>query len=270
MRHPGPLLTDYVDGSLGPDARAEVEAHLQGCATCRDEVGLARAGKRTADALPQPQVPAGLAEAAIAEARRVTAERSPEVKSISSAARRRPDAQRWLALAAAAAVIAAVALVGPKLGQAPKTIAAEGAGAGAEGPTYPQATTVEIQHANYTLGELSGAAQELRAGFRSAQDAAAGAAVAASPSTLTSEPPLEATTGDSPDRLGAATTCLDRAFDHPEGSLARVILADYQGERAYFGVYLIGPGAGLPPELLQLDVAAVHGCRLLGQSTARL
>ena len=33
MRHPGPLLTDYVDGTLGPDPRAEIESHLEVCAT---------------------------------------------------------------------------------------------------------------------------------------------------------------------------------------------------------------------------------------------
>ena len=39
-----------------------------------------------------------------------------------------------------------------------------------------------------------------------------------------------------------------------------MILARFEGEPAYLGVYLIGPGAGLPPTLLQLNVASVHGC----------
>jgi predicted nucleic acid-binding protein len=47
-------------------------------------------------------------------------------------------------------------------------------------------------------------------------------------------------------------------------------MADFDGESAYFGVYLTSPGAGLPPDALHLDVAAAHGCRILAQSTARL
>ena len=40
--HPEDLLAPYVDGSLGTDERAVVEAHLAGCDRCRDEVDLAR------------------------------------------------------------------------------------------------------------------------------------------------------------------------------------------------------------------------------------
>ena len=49
-----------------------------------------------------------------------------------------------------------------------------------------------------------------------------------------------------------------------------MILARFKGEPAYLGVYLIGPGAELPPTLLQLNVASVHGCNPVGQTTARL
>jgi hypothetical protein len=273
MTHPGPLLTDYVDDTLGPDPRAEVEAHLAACASCRDEVRLARAAKGATGVLSVPQVPAGLADAAIAEARRVAAERAPELAGISSSARRRPDAPRWLAVVAAAAVIALVALVGPKLGQAPRT-AAEPASAGANGATYPTATAVEIQHANYTIEQLPAAAQALRESFALAapvQDGAAAAeAPVAAPSMLSVTPPLHATDRWSVAQLGTATICLSTAFDQPEGSLTRVIQADYQGARAYFGVYLISPGADLPPDELRLDVASVHGCRMLAQSHARL
>ena len=70
-------------------------------------------------------------------------------------------------------------------------------------------------------------------------------------------------------RLPSATECLDRAFQ-PAGTLSRVILARFKGQPAYLGVYLIGPGAELPPTLLQLNVASVHGCNPVGQTTARL
>jgi hypothetical protein len=63
---------------------------------------------------------------------------------------------------------------------------------------------------------------------------------------------------------------LNEAFGHRTGTLSRVVLASYEGKPAYLGVYLIGPGADLPPTLLQLRVASVHGCQPLGQTTARV
>jgi len=271
MSHPGPLLTDYVDGTLGPEPRAEVESHLQGCATCREEVRLARAGKRAAAAVPSPAVPPDLAEQAIDEARRVARERSPEVAAISSAERRRPNAPRWLAAAtAAAAVIIAVALIGPKLGQSQGSVAEQAAGAAGGARALPSPTAVEIQRQNYTFGGLSTTTQALRSTYASfAADAEAGA-VTAPASTLTNAPPTDHTSKFSIDRLAPATNCLTRAFVHTEGQLVRVILARYEGQPAYFGVYLVSPGAGLAPNELRLDVASVQGCTILAESSAKI
>ena len=58
MSHPKDLFVDYVDGSLEPDATAQVEAHLEGCVSCREEVRLARIGARAAGSLPEPAAPA--------------------------------------------------------------------------------------------------------------------------------------------------------------------------------------------------------------------
>src|SRR5205807_10052002 len=41
MNHPEELLAAYVEGALGDQERAEVDAHLATCGTCRDEVELA-------------------------------------------------------------------------------------------------------------------------------------------------------------------------------------------------------------------------------------
>ncbi len=41
MTHPEELLAGYVDGTLSPQERAAVEAHVAGCARCSREVGLA-------------------------------------------------------------------------------------------------------------------------------------------------------------------------------------------------------------------------------------
>ena len=117
MSHPEPLLADYVDGSLDPSTRAEVDAHLRGCATCRAEVSLARAGSQRAQGLADPAAPAGIGEAAIAEAARLATERNPEVTPIAGRGRRRPATPRILAAAGAAALLLLVVLVAPKLGQ---------------------------------------------------------------------------------------------------------------------------------------------------------
>ena len=117
MSHPEPLLADYVDGSLDPSTRAEVDAHLRGCATCRAEVDLAKAGSQRAQGLADPVAPAGIGEAAIAEAARLATERNPEVTPIAGRGRRRPATPRVLAAAGAAALLLLVVLVAPKLGQ---------------------------------------------------------------------------------------------------------------------------------------------------------
>jgi hypothetical protein len=107
--------------------------------------------------------------------------------------------------------------------------------------------------------------------LRAADNGAGTVPAAPAAGTFSSQAAPEAgTTKLSATRLADATACLNRAFDGPDGSLSRVILADFDGEPAYFGVYLTSPGAGLAPDVLHLDVAAVHGCRILAQSSARL
>jgi predicted anti-sigma-YlaC factor YlaD len=44
VSHPGDLLSAYLDGEITAAVRAQIDAHLQSCGACRDEVaGLARA-----------------------------------------------------------------------------------------------------------------------------------------------------------------------------------------------------------------------------------
>jgi hypothetical protein len=102
-----------------------------------------------------------------------------------------------------------------------------------------------------------------------ASGAAAGSEAAPVPTQVPAVSGASADFAVDASRLPSATECLDRAF-HPAGTLSRVILARFKGEPAYLGVYLIGPGAELPPTLLQLNVASVHGCNPVGQTTARL
>jgi hypothetical protein len=93
--HPDILLAEYVDGTLPPDARAEVDAHLLGCDRCRREIELAEEARGALLALPQAPAPEGL----LLAVRRRTGRRPT-----------RP-ATRWVAGVAAAAVLVAAGVL---------------------------------------------------------------------------------------------------------------------------------------------------------------
>ena len=193
--------------------------------------------------------------------------------------RPQPTTSRILAAAGAAAVVLLLVIVAPKLGQGSSQDLADHAVAGApggEGATaaYPQAKGVETQHIDFTFDALPQIVDQLRTSYAVEAGATVPAASLAAPTPaeatrVPSLPPQDDAATD-PSLLPKATACLNKAFDTPSGTLSRVILATYQGEPAYLGVYLIGPGAELPPTLLQLNVASVHGCQPLGETTARL
>ncbi|PYQ42485.1 MAG: hypothetical protein DMF77_12750 [Acidobacteria bacterium] len=84
----GPRITAYVDGVLPPEARAEVEAHLRSCPSCREQEAFERGLRERMRELSAPEVPPGLEDRV---RRRI---------------RRRPlsPAVRWLPLAAGIAL----------------------------------------------------------------------------------------------------------------------------------------------------------------------
>jgi Putative zinc-finger len=125
--HPHDLLAEYVDGALGPEPRASVEAHLSSCRSCSEEVELARHAREALSALPDVPAPTGIA----LEVRR--------------GARRPSKAGRWVAAAAAAAVVAAGGLVlGRGLVGTGEQGADEGAGGGG-GQAAPAAPEPEVE-----------------------------------------------------------------------------------------------------------------------------
>ncbi|HYU56959.1 MAG TPA: zf-HC2 domain-containing protein, partial [Actinomycetota bacterium] len=96
--HPDELLAGYVDGDLAGDEREAVETHLAGCATCREEVALARRAVAALEALEPAPSPLGLGTPAILGAR--------------TTPRRGVLRPRWAAALAAAAVVVVAAAVG--------------------------------------------------------------------------------------------------------------------------------------------------------------
>jgi len=84
----GPRISAYVDGVLLPEARAEVEAHLLSCPSCREEEAFERGLRERMRALSAPEVPSGLEDRVRRRIRR----------------RPLPPAVRWLPLAASIAL----------------------------------------------------------------------------------------------------------------------------------------------------------------------
>jgi anti-sigma factor RsiW len=82
-------VTAYVDGALAPEARAEVEAHLAACPTCREQEAFERGLREKMRALPAPPLPPGLEERVARRLRQ----------------RSLPSAVRWLPLAACLALV---------------------------------------------------------------------------------------------------------------------------------------------------------------------
>src|SRR5438034_262185 len=68
MTHPEEHLSGYVDGTLATDERAEVDAHLATCATCREEIELATRAVTMLRELPEVPVPFGTTRPVMAEA----------------------------------------------------------------------------------------------------------------------------------------------------------------------------------------------------------
>ena len=94
MTHPEEHLAGYVDGTLGAGERAEVDAHLRSCATCREEVELAGRARSALVAMPELPVPPDTVRPKTERARVLRPERFRRV--------------RWAAGLAAAASVAAI------------------------------------------------------------------------------------------------------------------------------------------------------------------
>ncbi len=121
------LLIDYAAGRLDRDARARVESHMEGCASCRDNVAVETALEDALDRrLPRYHAPAALKQAL--EARFLAAPAADDAPAALAklvalappvAAPRAPRARRWigplLSGGAAAALTAVLMLaIGPR------------------------------------------------------------------------------------------------------------------------------------------------------------
>jgi hypothetical protein len=254
MTHPEEQLSGYVDGTLGIHERAEVDAHLATCATCREEIELSTRAVTMLRELPEVPVPFGTTRPVMAEA-------GKERRS-----RTRPSwagRTQWAAgLAAAAVLVAVVAVALPRVGQVAPVESAAGGGAQATPRAAPGmeaatsgAVPLELQpNADYDATKLE------RLADSSAQRAG-------SQTTLAAPSAADASAA----KAEGATACLA----NPGGltgrdRLVRLIEATFQGRPAYIGVYLQQPGADQPADRIVIWVVARQDCSTLSFSFKRL
>ena len=254
MTHPEEHLSGYVDGTLATDERAEVDAHLATCTTCREEIELATGAVTMLRELPEVPVPFGTTRSVIAEAG----------KARTSRARRSWGGRtQWAAgLAAAAVLVAVVAVALPRVGREAGTESAGGAGAAASparAPGMEAATSgavhLELQpNADYDAAKLERLADSSakRTGF----DATLAAPSVKDASAAQAE--------------GAASCLAKPGGLSGEDRLVRLIQATFQGRPAYVGVYLENPGSGQPADRIVIWVVARRDCSILSFSSKRL
>jgi hypothetical protein len=246
MNHPYELLADLVDGTLDEGDLAGVQAHLDTCASCREDVAHATAGHEAARSLPQVTAPTHLHDRIVAAA---------GGRGHGTPGQGVPAWYRWAGVAAAAAVAVAVAIALPNVG--------DGAGgghttedaqrpmeAGTESQDSISGREVEVQDVNYDPEGLERLARAARTEAAQIVEAAPNAALA---------DPVE------------AARCVSQAFDEqPVGRLARLIQAKFEGRAAYIAVYLEGPGADEPPDTAVVWVASKDNCTILSFASARV
>jgi hypothetical protein len=260
--HPEELLAEYADGTLGPDDRARVDAHVSACDICREELDLAGSARRALEALPELNVPAGTTWPVVQRAerrRRWLPSMNPRTAWVAAGA-----------TAAAAAVIGAFIMVGP-LRQAAEPGSADRSAAGGEvsGPAPNSESqfdsSEELLEARYPTYRRTAEDFDSSSINRLSRDVTVGARRALDEGFL--EPPARwhANTllAALPTQTRRALACVVRAVS-PGRSLApfSVLAASYEGEPAYVGAFLQADDPEKPYRQVVLYVVSRQDCTL--------
>ena len=271
MTHPDDLLADYVDGTLDERARADVDAHLQGCARCREEVRLAGAAKASMAELEDVPVPFGVTGPVVVEAGKRFEQRGKTW-----------DRFRWAAgLAAAAALVLVVALNlgrGDEQNAASPAAAGAGTGAAAEagGSAADASATVPFQgierqpNVNYDADGIQAVANDASKAVASAEKAGAQTGSGAgAPSPASSALSASERFADAP----RPRLCIEQSglpTDSPRDVLVRLIEAKFENQPAYIAVFAESPGAGQPADHVVVWAVSSKDCRILTTASFRI
>ena len=238
MNHPYELLADLLDGTLDEGDLAGVQAHLDACASCRQDVADATRGERAARSLPLEVPPTDLHQRVV----RAGGGRGGT-----------PTWYRWAGVAAAAAVVVAIAIALPNVGGEPgqdaATLAEDSAGF-AEDASAAGELGIRQEDRNYDAAGLEALARSAR---------------------NTPDPMAASAAGVEAARATDAVRCVTQAFEGQQsGRLTQLIRARFEGEEAYIAVYLEGPGAGEPPDTVAVWAASSKDCTVLSFASARI
>lgn len=250
MTHPFEQLAEAVDGTLAPAERAMLVEHLRSCASCRDDVSAAAAARDALKAMPMPNAPdlaLGFAPDRLAGLATATSTM-------------RSSWSRIVPALAAAAVVAVVALIVPRLGapsnDADMAAAPETFEIATGGPVRLQVDDTDYD--DVTLGEVA-------TGVTAALNA---------DSTAATEVGAEGTAASEQRFVGSATRkavdCLNRAFPRYPGEIAQVRQATFEGAPAYLAIVLETVQNGAPTDSVSIWVAAIEDCSILSITSKRL
>jgi negative regulator of sigma E activity len=261
MTHPIDLLADYDDGTLSDEQRAVVDAHLSGCATCREELELARSALRALATLKEEPVPFGVTGPVLAEAGRRFERRRVVVW----------ERLQWAAgLAAAAAFVLVVALNisdgSDRDGAASlESSATADTQAGAQAPEGEDGES-SLAFAFQGLEDQEGVDYDDAGILALAQDAVPIVTGQTSPATESAASNARA--------ADSALACIEASgaptVADPRDTLIRLIAAEYGGTPAYIAVYAEGPGAGQPPDRVVVWAVDQEACGILTTASLRI
>lgn len=271
MTHPEELLAEYVEGALAPRARAEVEAHLEACSTCRAEVAEAAEARSALRNLAEVEEPQGIALDVLREARE------------------RRTAPRWGApLRVAAAVVLIAGLAGGGIyvygqldqggGDAASSAdgaeaepeaeepadageeQAEGERARAAGISYPQVRRTGTDHDPASVVVLA-------ASLRDEAEEALAAGLPADAFAFYEAFPVDSF----PRAAREALICAGQGLE-PERSVVPFVIEDaaWDGEPAWVVSYLQGPEPTTPYDRVQILVVHREECGFLHFAEQRL
>ncbi|HEY6566437.1 MAG TPA: zf-HC2 domain-containing protein [Actinomycetota bacterium] len=255
MTHPTEQLASYVDGSLAPDERAQVDVHLQRCAGCRGEVEDAAAARSALRSMTTPATPQGLGDPAIAEMRGKGDPVGP------------PGWARFTPWLAAAAVIGLLAVALPRIGSSEEDQTAASGAADILLPVAPKDIRVEIVEKDFDPVSLEAAASEFVEAARAEEGGSDGAQPVEDASSEASTVPAPIA-GKA--KSAAALACLRTAVPDLPGTPVRLVKASFRGTPAYLGFVLEGPGVDQPADTVSIWAVSAKHCSPLSLTSAAL
>ena len=260
--HPYDLLAEHVEGALGAEDRAHVEAHLRACDACRGDVERAGEARRALASLPEAEEPADMTLEVLRRARAG-----------------RPV--RWAGAGKVAALAAAALLLfggfgyllvrggdGGEAGSAaPEVPAPEAGGDTAEQEEVTQdGPALQSESRTYPALRTTGASHDAD----SVRTLAAELAAEAREAITAGLPPdafsfYEAFDPDAPPpQLRRALRCAGQGLEQERSLVPFVIeVAAWEGTPAYVASFLAGPTPSAPYDRVQILVVDRGSCGLL-------